>query len=111
VGAKVPFYGLTDVSSRLKTGLRLGIDLQAAEYIRFGLGTSVSWVTAHAITGADPCNSGSSDASRSGSYRGATCGSNVVNPAHRPTIDLPGRRFWMQGEILVDLYATATAQF
>jgi hypothetical protein len=111
VGSKVPFYGLTDVRSHLKSGFRFGLDLQAASYIRFGLGTAVSWVTAHAITGADPCNQNVKDASRTEAYRGSTCGTGIVNPNHRPTIDLPGRRFWMQGEVLVDLYATATAQF
>jgi hypothetical protein len=111
VGEKVPFYGLTDIRARLRYGLRLGIEMQAAEYIRFGLGSGVSWVTNYAITASDPCNPDVSGSGRSEAYRGSTCGSGIVNPAHRPTIDLPGRRFWMQGEVLVDLYATATAQF
>ena len=111
VGAKVPFYGLTDLRARLKYGLRVGIEMQAAEYIRFGLGTGVSWVTNYAITSSDPCNPNVSTGNRGEAYRGSTCGSGVVNPGHRPTIDLPGRRFYMTGEVLVDLYATATAQF
>ncbi len=110
-GAKVPFYGLTDVQARLKTGLRIGIEIQAAEYIRFGLGTGLSWVTSHAITSSDPCNPTITDSRRGEAYRGNTCGTGIVNPSHRPAIDLPGRRFWMTGEMLVDLYATATAQF
>ncbi len=110
-GAKVPFYGLTDIQARLKYGLRIGIEMQAAEYIRFGLGTGLSWVTNYAITSSDPCNPNVTDARRSESYRGNSCGGGIVNPSHRPGIDLPGRRFWMTGEMLVDLYATATAQF
>lgn len=111
VGAKVPFYGLTDVRARLRYGLRLGLEMQAAEYVRFGFGTGLSWITAHAITSADPCNPNASDPSRGETYRGSTCGAGVVNPNHRGTIDLPGRRFWMTGEFVLDLYATATAQF
>ncbi len=111
VGEKVPFYGLTDLRPRLKYGFRVGIEMQAAEYVRFNLGTGVSWVTNYGMTASDPCNPTVSGDNRGEAYRGSTCGSGAVNPAHRPTVDLPGRRFFMQGQILVDLYATATAQF
>jgi hypothetical protein len=111
VGEKVPFYGLTDIRPRLRYGFRLGIEMQAAEYVRFNLGTGVSWVTHYGITASDPCNPDFSGGNRGEAYRGSTCGSGVVNPNHRPNIDLPGRRFFMTGEVLVDLYATATAQF
>jgi hypothetical protein len=115
LGSEVPFYGLTDVQSHLKYGFRVGLEMQAAQYVRFAFGSGFSWVTAHALTMADACNPDVVDPGRSESYRGATCadasGKGIVNPAHRPTIDLPGRRFWMTGELVVDLYATATAQF
>lgn len=111
-GGKIPFYGLTDLQARLRFGVRIGIELQAAEYIRFGLGTGLSWVTSYAMTSSDPCNPNVVDSTRNEAYRGNSCGAGaIVNPAHRPGIDLPGRRFWMTGEMLVDLYATATAQF
>jgi hypothetical protein len=114
-GAQVPFYGLTDVQSHLKYGFRVGLEMQAAQYVRFAFGSAFSWVTAHALTTADACNPNVSDPQRSEGYRGSTCadanGKGIVNPGHHPTIDLPGRRFWMTGEFIVDLYATATAQF
>jgi hypothetical protein len=115
VGAKVPFYGLTDVQSHLKYGFRAGLEMQAAQYVRFNFGFGLGWITAHALTAADACNPHVTDASRSEGYRGSTClsksGSGITNPAHRPTIDLPGRRFWMTSELMIDLYASATAQF
>jgi hypothetical protein len=108
---RVPFYGLTDVQSRMRYGLRAGLEMQAAQYIRFSFGTAVNWVTAHALTFADPCNPSFSDPVRRFGPGGNDCGSGIVNTAHRATIDSPGRRFWMTGEMLIDLYATATAQF
>lgn len=114
-GSAVPFYGLTDVQAHLRYGFRVGIEMQAAQYVRFAFGSSFNWVTAHAITSADACNPNVLDSDRAQTFRGSTCADlnerGIVNPNHRPTIDLPGRRFWMSGEFIVDLYATATAQF
>jgi hypothetical protein len=111
VGSKVPFYGLTDIQSRLKYGLRVGLEMQAAQYVRFAFGSALNWVTAHAITAADPCNPDFSDATRASAIRGNECTPGIVNPGQRPTIDSPGRRFWMSSELVLDIYATATAQF
>ncbi len=110
-GAKVPFYGLTDIQSRLRYGLRVGLEMQAARYVRFSFGSAINWVSAHAITFADPCNPNVSDATRQDGLRGSSCAPGIVNPAQRPTVDAPGRRFWMTQELIVDVYATATAQF
>ncbi len=110
-GSRVPFYGLTDIQSRLKYGLRAGLEMQAAQYVRFSFGSALNWVTAHAITAADPCNPALTDPKRAFSLRGNECTRGIVNPSHRATVDAPGRRFWMAGEFIVDIYATATAQF
>jgi hypothetical protein len=115
LGAKVPFYGLTDIQSHLKYGFRVGLEMQAAQYVRFAFGSGFWWVTNHAITMADACNPYVSDNGRQESFRNSRCADpgekGIVNPNHRSTIDLPGRRFWMTSELIVDLYATATAQF
>jgi hypothetical protein len=108
---RVPFYGLTDVQSRMRYGLRAGLEMQAAQYVRFSFGTAINWVTAHSLTFADPCNPSVTDETRRFGPGGNDCGSGIVNTAHRALIDSPGRRFWMTGEMLIDLYATATAQF
>jgi hypothetical protein len=111
VGKKVSFYGLTDLGPRLKYGARLSLDVRAARYVRFMFGTGVSWVTDHLLTAAEACNADARDASRSEGYYGTSCGSHASNPAYRASIDAPGRRFWMSGELLVDIFAAATAQF
>ncbi len=111
VGSRVPFYGLTDIQARLKYGMRLGLEMQAAQYVRFAFGSALNWVTAHAITATDPCNPNVTDSARQFGLRGNNCGNGVVNPGQRSTIDSPGRRFWMTGEFILDIYATATAQF
>jgi hypothetical protein len=111
VGKKVSFYGLTDLSPRMKYGARLSFDVRAARYVRFMFGTGLSWVTDHLLTAAEPCNADAHDASRSGGYYGMSCGSRATNPNYRASIDAPGRRFWMRSELLVDIYAAATAQF
>ena len=102
VGEKVSFYGLTDLSSRLKYGARLSFDVRAARYVRFVFGTGISWVTAHLLTAAEPCNPSSRDAARSEGYHGMSCGSHPINPSYRASVDAPGRRFWMSGEFMVD---------
>ena len=111
VGNKVPFYGLTDVTARLRYGVRLGLELQAARYVRFQFGSVLSWVTAHALTAAWPCNTQVDRADKTTSLTGGQCAEGIVNPAHRETIDLPGRRFWLSQAFLYDIYAAATAQF
>jgi hypothetical protein len=111
VGRKVSFYGLTDQSARLKYGARLSFDVRAARYVSFVFGTGLSWVTAYLLTAADPWYRGVTDGARSQNFYGQSCGSHPSNPAQRPSIDAPGRRFWMQGEFLIDIYAAASAQF
>ena len=111
VGKRVPFNGLTDVGSRVRYGGRLGLDIRAARYVRFAFGTGLQWVTSHTLTGADACNGDENSGARSTSTTGSSCDGHPSNPAHRPTIDLPGRRFWMTSEFIFDVYASATAQF
>lgn len=111
VGKKVPFYGLTDIGGRIRYGGRMGLEIRAARYVRFAFGTGLHWITAHTLTGADACNVGEKSAARSSSSSGFSCGAHASNPAHRPTIDLPGRRFWMTSELVFEVYAAATAQF
>ncbi len=114
-GAKIPFYGLTDIQSRLRYGLRAGLEMQAAQYVRFSFGTALNWLTAYAMTSADACNTSvkptGADDARSMGLGGSKCDDGIINPAQRATIDSPGRRFWMTDQLIVDIYANATAQF
>lgn len=111
VGEAVPFYGLTNQSSRLRYGARLGLDIRAARYVRLAFGTGLSAVTSHSLTSADPCNLERTDSTRSQAPGGQSCGTHPINPSFRATIDSPGRRFWMTSELIFDLYASVMAQF
>ena len=107
LGASANFYGLTDVQSRLRYGARAGLEMQAAKYVRFTMGAGLRWQTPYTLTFADACRSGVNDSTRK-----VDCGNGaIVNPHHRATIDLPGRRFWLADSFIVDLYASAVAQF
>lgn len=110
VGKRVPFYGLTEQSSHLRYGARLGVDIRAARYVRFALGAGVAWVSEYALTSASACSDAGAAGRNTGSS-GQQCGSHASNPQYRATIDAPGRRFWLTGQMLIDLYASATAQF
>jgi hypothetical protein len=111
VGKPVPFYGLTELSSHVRYGARLGVDIRAARYVRFALGASLSWVSAHVLTSSPACNLDASDSTRGVGSSGQHCGSHPSNPQYRGTIDAPGHRFWLTDQMLFDLYASATAQF
>lgn len=111
VGKRVPFYGLTETGSHLRYGARLGVDIRAARYVRFALGAGLSWVSAYALTSAPGCNTSEGASGRAFGSAGQSCGTHASNPQYRPTIDAPGRRFWLTGQMLIDLYASATAQF
>jgi hypothetical protein len=111
VGRRVPFSGVTETSGHLRYGARLGVDIRAARYVRFALGAGLSFVTAHALSSAPGCNAGASAGGRALGSAGQNCGSHASNPNYRATIDAPGRRFWLTGQMLIELYASATAQF
>jgi hypothetical protein len=84
--------GLSQVGARMKVGGRLGAQVRAARYVRFALGAGLWTVSAHTLTGAEPCG-------------GDSC------ERYRPSIDAPGRRFWLTDALTWELYASVTAQF
>lgn len=110
-GKRVPFTGLTETASHLRYGARLGVDIRAARYVRFALGAGLSFITAHALSSAPACNSSAAESGRGWGSQGQSCVSHASNPNYRATIDAPGRRFWVTGQMLIELYASATAQF
>jgi hypothetical protein len=72
--------------------------------------TAVYHSPSYVITQADACNPNASGTGDDDVRRG-TCRSGLINPHHRPVIDLPGQRFRMEGLTQVDVAATVTAQF
>ncbi|MDH5673486.1 MAG: hypothetical protein OEZ06_15130 [Myxococcales bacterium] len=103
------FTGITRVGSHARLGLRLGLTMRAARYVRFGLGVGTSMLTPHLISGEPACNravgAGANDARAGGCLEG------IVNPAYRAVIDAPGSRFRVASELQLDLVAAAAAQF
>jgi len=110
----VPFFGLTDVQSHAELGGHLGIEVRAARYVRFALGATLWYVQSYLLTFADACNPNfdidSVDPDGNDPRRG-TCSGGIVNPNHRPVLDLPGQRFRVDEQIRLDVSISATAQF
>jgi len=113
------FYGLTDTQSHARIGGRIAVEMQAARYVKFGFAAGLSYTTAHLLSFADACNPNidqvspglDADGNVLPDARGGNCRSGVINPNYRETIDLPGRRFRLDGAMTFDLSATITAQF
>jgi len=108
--AQVAFNGLTDTLAYGRIGGRVAIEIQAARYITFNVGSNISFQTAHSITSADVCNANVTNSAtpRPGAV---DCVDGVYNPHYRDSIDEPGRRFEVAGSWVVDLFARAVAQF
>jgi len=105
----VPFTGLTQTFAHARLGMSLEVVMQAARYVRFAIGMGLDHITPHLITGAAPCNT-EAQLARGDSPAG-NCAKGIVNPVYRPTIDAPGKRFLLDGELSWQLQGTATAQF
>ena len=106
---RTPFTGLTDVEAHARLTLRLAAELQAAQYIRFVLGASAAYDTAHTITSAEACNGGVDAAADD--PRRVGCAAGVSNPHHRGVVDLPGNRFRLAGLWTVDVFAQFRGRF
>lgn len=113
--ARVPFHGLTDVSAYGQVTGRITLELQPAQYVRFGFTTGFTFQTAHDLTTADACNA-NADA---GAFpelvgpcvNGSGVATGIYNPHFREPIDEPGHRFRIDDAFRFDLMATAVAQF
>ncbi len=109
--ATVPFYGLTDVQSHGRFGGTIALEMQAARYIRFGASAGFLVSPPYGLTIADACNPNVSQTTVSDPRLIGTCRGGIINPAHRPVIDLPGDRFRIQGWTQVDINVWVTAMF
>ena len=104
----VAFTGLTDTQAHVRIGGQLMLEMQAARYVRFSVLTAVYHSPSYGITQADACNP---NAQSGDDRRIGTCRSGIINPHHRPVIDLPGQRFRMESLTQIDVAAYVTAQF
>jgi len=108
-GGSAGFSGVTQVEAHGRLALDLRLLLQAARYVRFSLGTALTHVTPHFITGARPCNA--DVVPRPNDPRMGACTTGVMNPLYRAVIDAPGQRFRVHDELGVELQAGATGRF
>jgi len=106
----VNFYGLTDTQAHARLGGQLTLEMRAARYVRFSLSTAFFHSPSYDITQADACNPNVSGTGGDDRLVG-TCRSGIINPHHRPVIDLPGQRFRMESVTQVDVAVNATAMF
>jgi hypothetical protein len=106
----IHFYGLTDTQSHGRLGGSLTLEMVAARYIRFSLLAGFLYSPSYVITQADACNPNVSNIPDRDPRIG-TCVSGIINPHHRPAIDLPGVRFRMEEQWQVDLGVNVSATF
>jgi hypothetical protein len=106
----VPFFGLTDMAPHAEIGARVGVEMRAARLIRFQLNAALWYIEPYLITYADACNPNVNADEFDASRRG-TCRSGIINPHHRPAIDLPGQQFRVNEQVRLDLQFNVTGMF
>ena len=106
----VPFLGVTDVQAHGRIGGRIALNLQAAEFVRFGFGAGLMYTAPHLVTGTPRCNTLAS-LQGADDPRATGCVDGIIDPHHRAAIDTPGQRFSVDGQLQLSLFATALAQF
>jgi hypothetical protein len=111
---KVFFSGITEGQAYGSFTLSGGATWQAGEYIKFSVGTAVTYAQPHLVTAADTCNPSTSTNATAGPCRGVFQGASVQgvpNPDHRDSIDLPGRRFSVDDTTVIDLWVQGIVMF
>jgi hypothetical protein len=110
---KVYFTGVTEQQAYGSVTLSAAATWQAGQYIKFTLGSALTYAQPHLVTAADSCNPSIQDLAQSGPCRNALTGelAGVPNPDHRDVIDLPGHRFSIDDTTIVDLYVMGIVMF
>lgn len=120
---QVPFFGLTDVQPHAELGARLAVEMRAARFVTFQLGLGLWYYSPYIITYTDACNPNQDpdpDPGADGMLgtpddvrdpRMGTCRSGIINPHHRPAIDLPGSTFRVNEQVRFDLQLSVTGMF
>lgn len=99
----INFAGTTTVQSHGRLTAQLGLSIQAAKFLRFSLGTALTYITPHLITATDACNPNEQPGGSS-PLRGGCVGNAAPDPLHRPVIDAPGQRFGVTDNYSWDLW-------
>jgi hypothetical protein len=104
-GLMSPYPGITEIESYATFGGDLGLNVQVGKLVRFrglfGLSTDMP----HYITGA------STGVDKDGSGQVNSQSSEEANPLYRESIDLPGRRFRVEGSKIWTLFLEGSIMF
>jgi hypothetical protein len=112
--SSVYFAGITETQAYGSFTLSASGTWQAGQYVKFTLGTALTYAQSHLVTSADSCNPNfGGDTSLSGPCRSQTGGVTlgIPNPDHRDSIDTPGRRFSVDDTTIVDLWFMGVVMF
>jgi hypothetical protein len=110
---KVYFTGITEQQAFGSFTVSASGTWQAGEYIKFTVGSALTYSQPHLVTAADTCNPSSSAPEQSGPCRDVISQrvQGVPNPDHRDIIDLPGHRFSVDDTTVVDLWVMGIVMF
>jgi hypothetical protein len=110
---KVYFSGVTEQQAYGSFTVSASTTWQAGQYIKFTLGSALTYSQPHLVTAADTCNPSILDPAQAGPCRNPSTGqvSGAPNPDHRDAIDLPGHRFSVDDTTVIDLYVMGTVMF
>ncbi|HLK39963.1 MAG TPA: hypothetical protein VKU41_24575 [Polyangiaceae bacterium] len=110
----VYFAGITEAQAYGSFTLSASGTWQAGEYVKFTVGSAVSYAQPHLVTAADNCNpSFTSSPDAAGPCHDPLSGAvlGVPNPDHRDIIDLPGHRFSVDDTTIIDLWVMGMVMF
>ncbi len=109
----VYFTGITEQQAFGSFTVSASGTWQAGEYIKFTLGSALTYSQPHLVTAADTCNPSVSLPEQSGPCRDVLSQrvQGVPNPDHRDIIDLPGHRFSVDDTTVVDLWVMGIVMF
>jgi hypothetical protein len=110
--ADTPHPGVTSTESYATFGGDLGLNIQVGRFVRFrglfGLTGAAPHLLTNAVTGTDRNGNGRVDICN---RTDPACDPTEVNPAYREAIDLPGRRFRVEGTKIWTLFLEGSVMF
>jgi hypothetical protein len=115
---RVFFSGLLDTQQYIITRYSAGVTFQANKYVKFTVGTAINHIQSHFLTVDLPCNANlGGSLQEAGPCRGRDyttqpwVPTGIPNPNYRAVINVPGRRFLVDGSSGFDGWLSATAMF
>ncbi len=111
----VYFSGITEQQAFGSFAFSASATYQAGEYVKFSVGTALTYAQSHLVTAADTCTPNNTVPDFAGPCSTTSGGTTTVlgspNPDHRDVIDLPGHRFSVDDTTIVDLWVRGVVMF